>query len=370
MGQRRIRILMLSPHATVSGPLPKHTPVLIDALREQGCEVQSLGWGRHRDGDSRAVRAWSRLRDVVRVRTALRRRHFDVLVVKTSHEWVSMARDIPLLLATRRACPRIVLQFHGGRADRLGGRGHVVFKAASKVLFMLCDGVFVLSSEEARATATLRPAGTVRTVFNPYVAPNGGGPDTVGSSASASAATLLFASRLIAEKGVLDLVDAFAIVRAERLCSLLIAGSGPARPDVAERVAALGLESDVKLLGHVSGDELASAYRDADIFVLPTYWAEGFPTAITEAMAYGLPVVTTPLRGMADHLKDGENALFVRPKDPISLATAIRRLLGDEALRDRMRQANLAKVEEFAPAAAARTYLDALRDVAGIASGP
>jgi glycosyltransferase involved in cell wall biosynthesis len=366
-GQRRIRILMLSPHATVSGPLPKHTPVLIDALREQGCEVQSMGWGRHQDDDSRAARAWSRLRDVVKVRMALRRIHFDVLVVKTSHEWVSMGRDIPLLLATRRACPRIVLQFHGGRADMLGGRGHLIFKAASKVLFMLCDGVFVLSSEEARATATLRLAGTVRTVFNPFVGHNGS--DAVTPASSASAPTLLFVSRLIAEKGVLDTVDAFAIVRAERRCSLVIAGNGPARRDVAERVAALGLNGDVRLLGQISGDALSSAYTAADIFVLPTYWAEGFPTAITEAMSYGLPVVTTRLRGMADHLRDGENALFVRPRDPNALAAAIRRLLGDDELRDHMREANLAKVEDFAPSAAARSYLDALREVAGIPSG-
>jgi glycosyltransferase involved in cell wall biosynthesis len=359
---------MLSPHATVSGPLPKHTPVLIEALREEGCEVQSMGWGRHHDGDGRAARAMSRLRDVARVRTALRRVRFDVLVVKTTHEWVSMVRDIPLLLATRRACPRIVLQFHGGRADKLTLRGQMAFKAASRILFSLCDGVFVLSSQEARATSTLRGARTVRTVVNPYVAPK---LRRVARRASeARAPTVLFVGRLIAEKGVLDTVDAFAIVRAERPCSLLIAGSGPAQSAVAERIAALGLESDVTLLGQVSGDELLTAYRDADIFVLPTYWAEGFPTAITEAMSHGLPVVTTPLRGMADHLRDGENALFVRPRAPDELAAAIRRLFGDEALQGRMRAANLAKVEDFAPAAAARGYLDALRDVAGIASGP
>jgi glycosyltransferase involved in cell wall biosynthesis len=298
----------------------------------------------------------------------LRRTPVDVLVVKTTHEWVSVTRDIPLLLAVRRACPRIVLQFHGGRADRLTVRGHVAFKMASRALFMLCDGVLVLSSEEARAEATLRSEGTVRTVFNPYVAPKA---PRVGRAASkARTPTVLFASRLIVEKGVLDTVEAFALVRAELPCSLVIAGSGPAQPDVAERTAALGLEGDVRLLGHVSGDELFAAYGDADIFVLPTYWAEGFPTAITEAMSHGLPVVTTPLRGMADHLRDGENALFVRPKAPSELAAAIQRLLGDEALRDRMRTANLAKVEDFAPSAAARSYLDALRGVVGIASAP
>lgn len=103
----------------VSGLVPKRIPVLIDALREEGCEAQSMGWGRHQHGASCVVRAWSGVRDVLRVQMVLRRMPFDVLVVKTAHEWVSMLRDIPLLLATRRACPRIVLQFQGGRADRL-----------------------------------------------------------------------------------------------------------------------------------------------------------------------------------------------------------------------------------------------------------
>ena len=61
----------------------------------------------------------------------------------------------------------------------------------------------------------------------------------------------------------------------------------------------LGLEDHVDLLGYVEGGDLDRVYREADAFVLPSYFAEGFPLSVMEAMSYGLPVVTTPTVGLA-----------------------------------------------------------------------
>ena len=61
----------------------------------------------------------------------------------------------------------------------------------------------------------------------------------------------------------------------------------------------------------VDGDQLAAAYQSSDLFVLPTYWFEGFPTAITEAMDRETPIITTRTRGIGDHLDAGVNALFI-----------------------------------------------------------
>src|SRR3954463_16605094 len=147
-----MKILMLSPHDHLRGPLPKHTPVLVSALQDQGSDVVREPWGKAAD-DERALSKLPRLlKDVARVRRRLagERPHVDVMVVKTSHEWASMLRDIPLLLAVRRRVPRMVLQFHGGRSDILVGPGRFGFKAASWLLLRLSDGVLLLSSEEAR----------------------------------------------------------------------------------------------------------------------------------------------------------------------------------------------------------------------------
>jgi glycosyltransferase involved in cell wall biosynthesis len=97
---------------------------------------------------------------------------------------------------------------------------------------------------------------------------------------------------------------------------------------------------------------------------LPTSLPEGFPTAILEAMSAGLPLVTTASRGPADHLVDGQNALFVPAHDPPALARALIRLLRDDRLRREMGDANREKVREFDPDVVAVEYRTALERIA------
>ena len=138
-----------------------------------------------------------------------------------------------------------------------------------------------------------------------------------------------------------------ASYRYQQPCRLVVAGAGPVAEEVGRRIATMGLSDLVDLRGYITGDDLLSAYRDADLFVLPSY-REGFPLVVMEAMDHGLPVVTTPIRGCADHLQPGVNALFTPPRDAESLAAVLLRLLGDKDLRERMGAANQRKVREFA----------------------
>jgi glycosyltransferase involved in cell wall biosynthesis len=354
-----MRILMLSPTPTLRGPLPKHTPVLVAALRDAGCEVAQEPWGRQSHDEGLWSKPRRLVQDIRRIRRALASQGPDVLVVKTSHEWMSLLRDIPLLLATRRRVGRIVVQFHGGRSDVLAGRGHRAFKLASRLLLSQSDGLLVLSHEEARETQSFYPDLVVRTVSNPFLQ-TGEPPAQRNGNKSA---TLLFAGRLVPEKGVFEAVEALSLLPERRDIRLVIAGSGPSEPELGARIRALGLQGKAELLGHLDADGMRSLYRSADVFVLPTYWIEGFPTAIAEAMDAGLPVVTTRSRGMADHLEEGTNAVFVPPRDPRALAGALERLLEDSALRERLSEANRTKVADFAPDRVASGYLAALEDI-------
>ncbi len=158
------------------------------------------------------------------------------------------------------------------------------------------------------------------------------------------------------------MLRAFAAISGQHDCQLVIAGSGPAEDELARQVSALGLDRRVTLAGYLEGAPLRDAYRAADVFVFPSY-REGFPTAITEAMAEGLPVITTPTRGMVDHLVEGSNTLFVAPGDDAALTAGLDELLQDPALRERMSIANRAKIADFAPDTVARHYLAALEEL-------
>lgn len=356
-----MRILMLAPHPSVRGPLPKHTPVLVGALESLGCEVVSEPWGRHSDQETVIDKVIGRSRDIPRVRRRLKAEPFDVMVVKTSHEGRSLLRDVPLLAATRHLAPKIVVQFHGGNSYLLSAPGNRPFKAATAALFALSDGVLLLSSQEARESHAFWPRGRFRVVSNPYVAP----PDDLAARVGRNGTgplTLLFVGRMIREKGIFETLDAFAAISAGHDCRMVLVGDGPEAAAIAARVAELGLQGRVTLAGFMEGQPLHDVYRAADIFVFPSY-REGFPTAITEAMAAGLPVITTRIRGMADHLADERNALLVTPRDTAGLTAALRRIVDDPDLRRRMSVANTAKVAEFAPPAVARHYLGTLEEL-------
>lgn len=164
------------------------------------------------------------------------------------------------------------------------------------------------------------------------------------------ATRLLFAGRLSAAKGIHDVLRALAILRDEgRELELTIAGGGIEAEFQAlgQLQAALGLPQGVTLLGHVAPARLADAYRRSDVFVFPSYFAEGFPRVLYEAMMFSLAIVTCRMPGVDGFLADGVNCLYCTPSDPSDLAACLRRLLDDPAMVDRLGKRARADVESL-----------------------
>ena len=151
---------------------------------------------------------------------------------------------------------------------------------------------------------------------------------------------LLYHGRVDARKGALELLDAVDELAAERPLRLVVSGIGPDADAVAERAG-----PHVELPGYASYDDAPGVYRRGDVFVSPT-WSEGFSNTILEAMASGLPVVSTRAVGVVDCLRHEDNALLVEPHDVAGLADALRRLLDDEPLRRRLATTALAEARQ------------------------
>lgn len=146
---------------------------------------------------------------------------------------------------------------------------------------------------------------------------------------------LLYHGRVDARKGVLDLLDAFATLSKNRPVRLLVSGIGPDSETAAERARKLGLDRRVEFSGYAAYDDTPEVYRRADFFVSPTH-AEGFSNTILEAMATGLPTVSTRAVGVVDCLRHEENALLHEPGDVDGLTNAVSRMLDDAPLRRRL----------------------------------
>lgn len=355
-----MRVLFLTAYPGIHGPLPKLAPMVADGLEACGLEVEVEHWSRHREQESVIEKLVGRVDDLLKIRRHLKRRPAAALLVTTTHDVPALLRDIPLVLATRRLCPAIVLHFHGSMCDTLGRPGRRLFTWASVWLVQHCSAVLLLSREEVEQWRRWAPSARFELVRNPFVAPLEACQHT-RSVKQNDIPTVLFVGRLEPQKGILDLLNAFAVVwRAER-CRLMLVGSGDV--DRVRRMAAeAGMMGSVQIAGYLSGDSIWAAYAGADVFVLPSH-REGLPTVILEAMSFGLPVVTTRIRGAADLLDDERNALFVPVGDPGSLASAILRLLRDPELRTSMGERNRTSLDAFAPAAVLPQYAAILRDV-------
>jgi glycosyltransferase involved in cell wall biosynthesis len=109
--------------------------------------------------------------------------------------------------------------------------------------------------------------------------------------------------------------------------------------DLRARARTAGIEGQVEFRGAVSDEEKINAYLEAAIFLLPSY-GEGQPLSILEAMAAGLPVISTPVGSIAEVIEQETNGLLISPGDRGALAAAMGRLASDTDLRQRMGQAN------------------------------
>ena len=168
---------------------------------------------------------------------------------------------------------------------------------------------------------------------------------------------LLFLSNMIAAKGYLDVLQAVRLLhrRGVPVRADFIGGwtDEADRTQFQARVEEAGLREIVTHHGPVRDRErIKQHYLEADVFVLPTYYpTEAQPLTILEALNAGTPVVTTRHAGIPHMVRDGEEALFVPPRDPAAIADAVERLAVPETWRAFSRQARQRFVEQFSPEA-------------------
>lgn len=151
-------------------------------------------------------------------------------------------------------------------------------------------------------------------------------------------------------KGFIHLIDACAQLKAQGVpfeCDII--GDGPLRPALEQAIARHGLQTQVRLTGALPQQAVREYMRQATMFVLPSVMladgnADGIPVALMEAMASGLPAISTRVSGIPELITDGVSGLLVPPGDAEALAGAIRRLLDDAPLQAQLARQARAKV--------------------------
>lgn len=157
---------------------------------------------------------------------------------------------------------------------------------------------------------------------------------------------ILAVGRLSHEKGHLMLLAAVAELRRRSLFArLTVVGDGPLRSQLEAEAKRLEIEDVVAFVGSASQDEMPAFFARADIFCQPSF-AEGIPVVLMEAMAVGLPVVSTSVAGIPELVAHGRSGLLVAPGRPDLLADALSRLVSSADSRIGMGRAGRAIVEQ------------------------
>lgn len=150
---------------------------------------------------------------------------------------------------------------------------------------------------------------------------------------------ILFLSAVTKGKGIMEALEAFHLLRKKNTqLAFHIAGDGSAMPAVKENLSK-NKTNGVNILGYVRGDQKAEVFKNAGVFLFPSYH-EGMPNAVLEAMAFGLPVITTRVGGLPDFFEDGKMGLFLDNHNPGHIAEKVQYLLDRPELMKQMSEYN------------------------------
>lgn len=259
------------------------------------------------------------------------------VVVNPSLSRNCLLRDGVFLLLARARRKKTIVFIRGwsdGVAAAIDGRWRWLFRA----VFGRADGFIVLGSDFRRKIRDWGYRGPVwletTTVDDRLLR---GAPERTGRE---HGPVILFLARVEKDKGVFEAIEVCRTLQARFSdATLRIAGNGTALKEAREYVERERI-AGVEFAGYLEGESKAAAFRNADIYLFPSSHGEGMPNSVLEAMAFGLPVITTPVGGLREFFDDGTMGFLVPVPDPVLIAERLERLLVNAEEREAIGRAN------------------------------
>ena len=153
--------------------------------------------------------------------------------------------------------------------------------------------------------------------------------------------------RLVYKNGIDTLIDSAKLAAKDYPDILfVVAGKGPSKGLIEDRIKELGIEKNIKLTGFVLDELLPVYYNAADYFILPSASGEGLPLVLFEAMSCGLPVIATTVGGTPEIVDNMKNGVLVPPRDPEAMAQALADLLENDKLTATIGEKATKKIRE------------------------
>ena len=342
-----LRICLVGPLPAPAGGMANQTAQLRGLLQAEGHRVDMVrtnapywpGWLRRVPHVRAAARLLPYLWQLWRAAGRAQVMH---VMANSGWSWHLFAAPA-IWIGHLRRCP-VVVNYRGGEA---GGFLQQSLRRVAPTL--------------RRARVLMVPSGFLATVFARHgfeyvIVPNVVDLERFGVVTSAPqhpqrqparAPAVLVARHLEPIYDIGTALRAFALLRATHpLATMLVAGSGPEHARLLQLAERLGIAAGVRFCGLLDHAAMAQCYHAADIVLNPSL-ADNMPNSMLEALASGVPVVSTNVGGVPYLVEDGRHALLVPPGDPAAMACAMRRVLEEHGLAENMLMAGLQLAHQY-----------------------
>lgn len=336
-----LRLALVGPLPPPAGGMAAQTRQLAELLRSEGAQVEIVqtntpywpAWL----GSLRGLRAGARLLAyIVRLWRAAGRA--DLLHVMANSGWSWHLFAVPAIwIASARRVP-VIVNYRGGEA------GEFLDRSASGV-----------RKSMRRVTRLVVPSGFLDQIFRKHGMPATVVPNIVDTARFRPdiAGGVHAPPDIVVARNLEPIYDnatalrAFALLRTQHpQASLAIAGTGPQEGELRSLAAELGIAEHVRFTGRLDRDAMAKLLRLSRIALNPSR-VDNMPNSVLEALASGVPVVSTRVGGVPFIVEDGATALLVPAGDAAAMASALDRLLTDDALASRLAMRGLAEVQRY-----------------------
>lgn len=341
-----LRIGLVGPLPPPSGGMANQTLQLANLLRAEGAAVELVQvnspYRPHWIGRIKGIRAAFRLLPYLAHlwRSAGEVQLFHIMA-NSGWSWHLFAA--PAIWIARFRGKPVVLNYRGGEADSFFN-----------------EAFFWIKPSLRRASAIIVPSGFLEAVFAKHGFPTGIVPNIIDLSRFKAKDRVIDSDlpkthwpHIIVTRNLEPIYDnptalrAFSIVRRTfPLARLTLAGSGPEGPALEQLAAGLGLGDAVTFTGRLDNEGMAAIYANADIMINPSL-ADNMPISILEALASGVPVVSTNVGGVPYLVEHQKTAMLVPAQNPEAMASAILSLIDDRAKARAMMTAGISSVQQY-----------------------
>ena len=355
------RIALVGPLPPPSGGMANQTQQLAQLLQQAGAQVEVVQVNAPYQprwlGSIKGLRALFRLVPyLLHLWRAAGKAELLHIMANSGWSWHLFAA--PAIWIGKLRGKAVVVNYRGGEAD--------VFLEKSLIWIRL---------SLRHADVLLVPSGFLEQVFAKYGYTSRIVPNIIDLARFTPATPAVRHPHIVVARNLEPIYDnatalrAFAIVRQQvPAARMTIAGSGPERQSLEHLAHTLGITDAVTFSGRLENEHMAALYSSAQVMVNPSL-ADNMPISVLEALASGVPVVSTDVGGVPYLVTHEKTALLVPAKNPDAMAQAILRLLEDAPLRQRLSEAGLALAQQFSWPNVREALFDAYR-VALVSAAP